>query len=116
MTFSNEAHASLRFDAEGGGKGSFLLERESSNWSEPAKPSVAKWSVSDKRVTFSGPLEFPIGNVGREPGTLVFTGKFENGDLISGELMFFPMGQDPADPKATPSRTGKFKATRLRSV
>lgn len=116
VTFDNQAHYSLRFDAEDAGKGSFLLETERSNWAEPAKPSAAKWSASsDKRVTFSGPVEFPIGNVGRQTGTLVFKGVFEKEDLISGELAFFPRGQDPTDPKATPSKTGKFKAARVGS-
>lgn len=114
ITFDNQAQILLRFDAKDSGKGTFLLEGERSNWAEPAKPSTAKWTqAASKRVTFSGPVEFPIGNVGREPGTLTFKGTFEKDDLISGKAAFYPMGQDPADPKLTPSKTGKFKATRV---
>jgi hypothetical protein len=113
ITFENQSPRSLRFVAEDSGKGSLLLEARS-NWDEPAKPSQAKWTVGrEKRVTISGPVEFPIGNVGRETGVLVFKGAFESESKITGELAFFPMDQDPSDPKATPSKTGKFKATRV---
>jgi len=114
LTFADQTQRSLRFDAAEGGKGSFTQEGPRSNWDDPAKPSIAKWTTgSSKRLTFSGPIEFPIGNVGRETGTLVFNGTFEKDDLISGEFQLFPLDQDPTDPKGTPSKTGKFKATRV---
>src|SRR5262249_1451143 len=107
ITFENESKRSLRFDAEDSGTGSLLLEARS-NWDEPTKPSQAKWTVGrEKRVTISGPVEFPIGNVGRETGVLVFKGSFKSESKIPGDFAFFPM-----DPKATPSKTGKFEATR----
>src|SRR5262245_38622443 len=113
ITFENQSPHSLRFVAEESGAGSLSLEPRS-NWDEPAKPTQAKWKVgAAKSVTFSGPVEFPIGNVGREPGILVFKGAFESEGKITGELAFFPMDQNPSDPKATPSKTGKFKATRI---
>ncbi|HZF38854.1 MAG TPA: hypothetical protein VE715_08520 [Blastocatellia bacterium] len=115
ITFQNKSKRSLRFDAEDSGKGSLLLEARS-NWDEPAKPSQAKWMVgAGKRVTILGPVEFPIGNVGREPGILVFKGAFKSESIITGDIEFFPMDQDPMDPKATPSKTGKFEATRVRA-
>jgi hypothetical protein len=114
ITFENQSPRSLRFVAEESGIGSLELEGSRSNWDEPPKPAQAKWKVgAAKRVTFSGPIEFPIGNVGRESGILVFKGAFESESKITGELAFFPMDQDPSDPKATPSKTGKFKATRV---
>jgi hypothetical protein len=114
ITFENQFERSFRFDAEESGKGSLLLEGPSSNWAEPAKPTTAKWAQGEeKRVTISGPVEFPIGNVGREPGTIVFKGTFQSDSVIKGEAAFFPMGQEPFDPKATPSKTGKFKASRV---
>ena len=113
ITFENQSKRSLRFDAEDSGTGSLLLEARS-NWDEPAKPSQAKWTVGrEKRVTILGPVEFPIGNVGRETGVLVFKGSFKSGKIITGDFAFFPMDQDPTDPKATPTRTGKFEATRV---
>src|SRR5262245_46226941 len=113
ITFENQSERSLSFDAEDSGTGSLLLEARS-NWDEPAKPSRAKWTVGrEKRVTISGPVEFPIGNVGREAGVLVFKGAFKSGSKITGDIAFFTMDQDPMDPKATPSKTGKFEATKL---
>src|SRR5262249_38993096 len=113
ITFQNKSKRSLRFDAEDSGKGSLLLEPRS-NWDEPAKPTQAKWTAGrEKRVTISGPVEFPIGNVGREPGVLVFKGAFKSESKITGDIAFFSMDQDPMDPKATPSKTGTFEATRV---
>jgi hypothetical protein len=114
ITFPNKSKRSLRFDAEDSGKGSLLLESRS-NWDEPARPSQAKWTVGRDSVTISGPVEFPIGNVGREPGVLVFKGAFKSESIITGDFAFFTMDQDPMDPNATPSKTGKFEATRVRA-
>src|SRR5438876_6333528 len=92
ITFANEDHRSLRFDAQGEGKGTFLLLDPKLNVWGPAKPSEAKWSRGEgNSVTFSGPVEFPIGNVGRDAGTLVFRGKFETESLIAGEVDFSPL-------------------------
>lgn len=114
ITFENQTPRSMRFEAEDAGKGSLLLEGTRSNWDEPAKPSQAKWTMGpEKRVTISGSVEFPIGNVGREQGTLVFNGAFESEKIFTGTLTFFSPDQDPMDPKATPSKTGTFKATRV---
>jgi hypothetical protein len=114
ITFDNQSKRSLTFDAEDSGKGSLLMEQQSS-WDEPAKPSQAKWSAgAEKRITFSAPVEFPIGNVGREQGVLVFRGSFKSESLITGDIAFYPVGQDPMDPKSTPSRTGQFEATRVK--
>ena len=71
-----------------------------------AKPSEAKWTQGEgNAVTFSGAVEFPIGNVGRDAGTLVFKGKFETPDLITGEVDFSPLVGD------RPSKSGTFKAS-----
>ena len=74
---------------------------------EPAKPSEVKWTQGEgNSVTFSGAVEFPIGNVGRDPGTLVFKGKFETASLITGQVEFSPLVGD------APSKIGTFKAIR----
>ena len=113
ITFGTKSKRSFRFEAEDSGKGSLLLEPRS-NWDEPAKPSQAKWMAdTGKRVTILGPVEFPIGNVGRESGVLVFKGAFKSESMITGDFAFFSMDQDPMDPQATPSKTGKFEATRV---
>ena len=107
ITFANEQPRSLRFDAQGAGKGTFeLLDPRAKVWGA-ATSSEAKWSQEQgNSVTFSGPVEFMLGNVGRDAGTLVFKAKFETADLITGEVEFSPsVGERP-------SKHGTFKAVR----
>ena len=67
----------------------------------------AKWTLSDgNSVMFSGPVEFMLGNVGRDAGTLVCKGKFETESLITGEVDFSPLVGDG------PLKSGTFKAIR----
>jgi hypothetical protein len=107
ITFANGDHRSLRFDAEGEGKGSFeLLDPRAKVWGA-ATHFEAKWTRGEgNSVTFSGPVEFPIGNVGRDPGTLVFKGKFETESVITGQVEFSPLVGDG------PSKSGTFKTIR----
>ena len=107
ITFTNGESRSLRFDAQGAGKGTFLLLDPKLNVWGPAKPSEAKWSRGEgNSVKFSGAVEFPIGNVGRDAGTLEFKGKFETDGSIRGEVEFSPLVGDH------PSKHGTFKAVR----
>ena len=107
IAFADGTKRSLRFDAQGAGKGSFLLVDPRSKVWGPAKPSEAKWTQGDgNSVTFSGAVEFLIGNVGRDAGTLVCKGKFETESLITGEVDFSPLVGDG------PSKSGTFKAIR----
>jgi hypothetical protein len=107
ITFANEDHRSLRFDAHGDRKGTFeLLDPRTKVWGG-ATSSEAKWSRGEENsVTFSGPVEFMLGNVGRDAGTLMFNGRFETADLIKGEVEFSPLVGD------RPSKHGTFKAAR----
>jgi hypothetical protein len=114
ITFSNGESRSLRFEARESGKGSFLLLDPRLKFWGPAKPSEAKWTQDDEgSVVFSGPVEFPLGNVGRDAGTLVVKGKFGTEGSITGAAIFFRLDQDPKDPKAKPSKSGTFKAIRV---
>src|ERR1700757_3956571 len=71
ITFANEEHRSLRFDAQDGEKGTLMLVDPKSKVWGSATPSEAKWTRSnDNSVTFSGAVEFMLGNVGRDAGTL----------------------------------------------
>ena len=107
ITFANGDHRSLRFDAQGAGKGSLLLLDPRLDFWEGAKSSEAKWAQGEgSAVTFSGAVEFPIGNVGRDAGILVCKGKFETESLITGEVEFSPLVGD------RPSKLGTFKAVR----
>lgn len=97
----------VHFEANDAGKGTFqVVDPRLKAWG-PGKPSEAKWSQEDQNgVTFTGPAEFMVGNVGRDAVTLIFKGKFENADLITGQVEFAPLVGD------RPSRHGTFKAIR----
>ena len=114
ITFGNDDRRSLRFEARDSGKGSLLLlDPRSKSWGS-AEPSEAKWTQGDEgSMMFSGTVEFPLGNVGRDAGTLVLKGKFGTDGTITGGATFFPLDQDPKDPKAKPSKSGSFKAFRV---
>jgi hypothetical protein len=107
INFADGNKRSLRFDAQDNGTGTFLLmDPMLSRWG-PAKPSEAKWTPGDQNsVTFSGAVEFPLGNVGRDAGMLMFNGKFETPDTVSGEVEFAPLVGE------RPSKHGTFKAVR----
>ena len=109
VTFANEEHRSLRFEARSDGKGTLALaDPRSAAWGA-AQPSEAKWSRGEgNAVTISGPVEFLLGNVGRDAGTLVCKGKFETPDLITGQAEFSPLVGE------RPSKLGTFKATRAK--
>ena len=107
ITFANDQHRFLRFDAQNGGKGTLTVTDPQSKVWTGAKPSEAKWTAGEENsVTFSGPAEFLIGNVGRDAGTLTLKGKFDTPDLIAGEADFSPLAGDG------PSKQGTFKAVR----
>jgi hypothetical protein len=107
INFGEGNKRALRFDAQAEGKGSFeLLDPRAKAWGAPTH-FEAKWTLTEANsVTFSGAVEFMLGNVGRDAGTLMFKGKFETPDSISGEVEFAPLVGD------RPTRHGTFKATR----
>ena len=107
ITFANEQHRFLRFDAQSGGKGTLTVTDPQSKAWGGAQPSEAKWTPGEgNEVTFSGPVEFLLGNVGRDAGMLTCKGKFETPDLITGEAGFSPLVGDRL------SKLGTFKAVR----
>jgi hypothetical protein len=107
VTFANAQNRFLRFDAQSDGKGTLTVTDPQSKVWAGAKASEAKWTPGEgKSVTFSGPVEFLIGNVGRDAGTLTLKGKFDTPDLITGEVEFSPLVGDG------PSKHGTFKAVR----
>ena len=107
IAFADGIRHSLRVDAQGGGKGTLLLLDPKAKVWGGAKPSEGTWSRGEgNAVTFSGPMEFMLGNVGRDAGTLLFKGKFESPDVITGEVEFSPLVGD------RPSKHGTFKAMR----
>ena len=114
ISFQNGENRSFQFEAQESGKGSFLLLDPKLKVWGPAKPSEAKWTQGEgDSVMLSGRVEFLLGNVGRDAGTLVLHGKFGNDSTITGEAKFFRGDEDQADPKPTAAKSGTFKATRL---
>jgi hypothetical protein len=111
IAFGDGSKRSLRLDAQEAGKGILeVVDPRLKAWG-PGKPSEAKWSrEAQNTVTFSGPVEFMLGNVGRDAGTLTFKGKFEVPDVITGEVEFAPLVGD------RPTRHGTFRATRDHSA
>jgi hypothetical protein len=108
-----ESH-NLEFDAKASGEGTFLILDARSSLLPPAEPTKASWKrLNSNQITFSGEVEFAIGNVGRDPGILIFKGSLESPTSISGSVVFFAEGQNTNDPKAVPAKTGKFTAKRL---
>ena len=109
ITFANDQPRFLRFDAQSEGKGTLTVTDPQSKVWEGAKPSEAKWTRGDgNSFTFSGPVEFMLGNVGVDAGTLTCKGKFETADLITGEAEFSPLVGE------RPSKHGTFKAVRAK--
>ncbi|MEO6872785.1 MAG: hypothetical protein ABI233_11270 [Chthoniobacterales bacterium] len=105
-----ESHA-LRFEARVAGKGSFAAVVPAPNETGPTGATEAEWSENaNGSIAFSGPVQFPLGNVGLERGTLVLQGKLQTDGSITGEAKFFPVDQDPS--KANPLKSGTFKAIR----
>jgi hypothetical protein len=114
FTLREMGEHSLRLDAEPSGKGTLLLLDNRSSLVEPAKPTEAEWSQTQaNQVAFSGKVEFPIGNVGRLAGILVFKGTLDSDDSLSGNVSLFQENQNVKDPAAVPSQTGKFTAKRI---
>jgi hypothetical protein len=105
INFPNGENRSLQLHAQDGGKGSLLLlDPRSKGWGG-AKAQQAEWSLREgKSVIFSGPVEFPIGNVGRDPGRLNFKGQLVSGNAMTGEVTFLPAVS------GRPSKHGSFKA------
>ena len=92
ITFANDEHRSVRFDARADGKGSLVAADPRSRVWDGSKASEAQWNRGEENsITFSGAVEFLLGNVGRDAGTLTFKGKFEAPDSITGEVEFSPL-------------------------
>lgn len=107
VAFANNEHRSIRFEALPDGKGTLASADPRSKVWGGSKPSDAQWSKGDQNsVTFSGPVEFLLGNVGRDAGKLTCKGKFETADSITGDADFSPLVGE------RPSKLGTFKAVR----
>ncbi len=115
VTFANSQKRELRFEAREAGKGSLLLVDPQLQYWGPAKSSDATWALDDKSlVTITGPVEFRLGNIGRDAGILVLKGTEKENEL-TGTAMFLHAEQDARDPQVKPAKSGSFKAVRTSS-
>lgn len=80
-------------------------------------PSVATPAVWDRitptLISFSGEVQFPIGNCCRETGTLSFKGEIGSNGVITGRSVFVTNTPDPTNPTGFVTRAGEFIATPL---
>lgn len=111
--FADEPARVLQFDARESGTGSFLSLDESRRSSlAPAVPGKAVWTQTATRVSFSGEVDTPIGNVGYSMRSLDFEGAFTSSSVILGTVVD---GGDVAAPRLPgPTAKGTFTATRMR--
>jgi hypothetical protein len=111
VSFASGEARSLRFDAQNSGKGAFTLLIPKAVSVGQAEGS-GEWSKSDNgTTTFSGPVQFPLGNVGLLRGKLVLRGQLQPDNSIMGEASFFRSDSETKDPENQPSKRGTFKAT-----
>ena len=110
LTGDPEKH--LIFEVKPKGAGAFtLLDTGPDNKAVP-DPIPAVWSELDNnRVSFSGETELQIGDCCRQPGTLIFKGKFKSGTAISGGLIFVTSIDEEESPYKYRSHIGTFTAT-----
>lgn len=114
FTLSGAAEKSLIFDSQAKGSGSFLLLDTGPDDKPVADPLPAVWSqLTNGRVSFSGQAELPLGTCCREIGTLVFKGKFDSDNSISGKLIFITSIDEEESPNKFRSMIGTFTATRV---
>lgn len=111
ISFANGQSRAVQFTALSSGTGSFTAIVPKPNQIVSGEPAAAKWTRTQDSVTFSGPVQFPLGNVGIERGTLLLKGKMNADGSITGEAKF-TRDPDPTNPNEQPAKSGTFKATR----
>lgn len=89
IVFPNSKEHRIQFDALGTGAGTFLLLDVVSNLNPPPTFNKATWKgETGAQFAFSGDVEFPMGNVAVDAGTLHFDGAMDTVDSISGAVTF----------------------------
>jgi hypothetical protein len=113
FTLGGIGEKNLFFDLQAKGFGTFqLLDAGPANKSVAA-PLPAVWSeTTNNRISFSGEVEFQLGTCCREMGTLMFKGKFDSTNSISGKAIFVGCTIDEENFNGFRSTVGSFTATR----
>jgi hypothetical protein len=114
FAFSGDVERHLVFESQAKGLGSFLLlDTKPDNKPEPA-PLPALWSqLTNDRISLAGEVELPLGTCCREMGTLIFKGRFNSNNSISGKLIFVTSVEEEENPYKYRSKIGTFTATRV---
>jgi hypothetical protein len=111
---SGDPEKNLIFEPKAKGSGSFLLLDTGPNNQAVPDPVPAAWSeLTNNRVSFSGEVELPLGSCCREIGTLLFKGRFDSTNSISGKLIFVTSVEEEESPYKFHSAVGTFSATRM---
>ena len=116
VTFSitGDPQKHLIFESKANRAGSFSLLDTGPKGTAVADPLPAAWSeLTNNRVSFSGEVELPVGNCCREIGTLIFKGKFDSANSISGKLIFVTSVDEEESAYKFHSAVGTFTATRI---
>ncbi len=72
------------------------------------------WSeLTNGRVSFAGQVELPLGTCCREIGTVIFNGKFDSDNSISGKFIFVTNIDEEESPYKFRSEIGTFTAVRM---
>ena len=102
------------FEGTANGSGSFKLLDTGPDDKPVAQPVPAVWSqLTNDRISFSGEAELPIGTCCREVGTMIFKGKFNSADAISGTLIFVTSVDQEESAFKFRSEVGTFTANRM---
>jgi hypothetical protein len=113
FALSGVGDKNLIFDSQARGSGSFLLLDAGPDDKPATVSQPAAWSeTTNDRVSFSGEVELPLGTCCRETGTLIFKGKFNSKDSISGKAIFVGSTVDEENFNGFRSTVGTFTAAR----
>lgn len=114
FSFTGEVEKNLIFDSKTRGVGSFQLLDTGPDDKPVPTPLPAVWSqLTNDRISLSGEVELPLGTCCREMGTLIFKGKFNSTNSISGKLIFVTSVDEEENPYQYRSKVGTFTATRM---
>ncbi|MEW6734080.1 MAG: hypothetical protein AB1489_22325 [Acidobacteriota bacterium] len=92
------------------GMGLFLIPAASTFGARSYAQAV--WSqLTPTTFSLTSEVEFPVGNVGRQTGTLIFKGKFTSPKTISGLAIFISNQPDLTDPSGFLAMQGSFSGT-----
>lgn len=115
FSITGDAKKNLIFEPKAKGVGSFSL-LDTGVDDKPVPDAIpAAWSeLTNNRVSFSGEVELPLGTCCREFGTLMFKGRFETSDSITGKIIFVTSVDEDESPYKFHSTVGTFTATRIK--